>query len=232
MDSPDRKSTRLNSSHSSISYAVFCLKKKTLSGFVTQNVSLFLTLTFLAHQTLLSLSAIIRSLLRRMVTGKRLLEWQTAAEAELCGHRRTHVDVYLDWSYALAVAVAVGITFVHPRALLAAFPILALFFFLMIRPPPISTLFPYTTLFRSDSLQATNLLLRVTSAEMARRTTNRSVRLVMRARAVFLGFVVFCFYLTSSANALEVPLDANRSEEHTSELQSQFHLVCRLLLEK
>jgi len=100
--------------------------RNALSGFVTQNVSLFLNLTFLAHQTLLSLDAIIRALVRRMVTGKRLLEWETAAEAELGGHRRTPVDVYLDWTSALAFAVAVGITFVHPRALLAAFPILAL----------------------------------------------------------------------------------------------------------
>ncbi len=100
--------------------------RNALSGFVTQNVSLFLNLTFLAHQTLLSLDAIIRALVRRMVTGKRLLEWETAAEAELGGHRRTPVDVYLDWTSALAFAVAVGVTFAHPRALLAAFPILAL----------------------------------------------------------------------------------------------------------
>ncbi|HKC70684.1 MAG TPA: hypothetical protein VKB60_03630, partial [Terriglobales bacterium] len=100
--------------------------RNALSGFVTQNVSLFLNLTFLAHQTLLSLDAIIRALVRRMVTGKRLLEWETAAEAELGGHRRTPVDVYLDWTSALAFVVAVGVTFVHPRALLAAFPILAL----------------------------------------------------------------------------------------------------------
>src|SRR6516164_11189528 len=68
-----------------------------------------------------------------------------------------------------------------------------LFFFLMIRRPPRSTLFPYTTLFRSRP--------RPTGAhkpggQRARRDARR------------------------------------RSEEHTSELQSQFHLVCRLLLDK
>src|SRR6202043_4231671 len=66
------------------------------------------------------------------------------------------------------------------------------FFFLMIRRPPRSTLFPYTTLFRSRP----------------------------RAR-------------TSRAPcARSCPRDRRRSEEHTSELQSRPHLVCRLLLEK
>src|SRR5689334_23749839 len=65
----------------------------------------------------------------------------------------------------------------------------------MIRRPPRSTLFPYTTLFRSDAMYATH-------------ATNPSRQLRLEPREV------------------------GRSEEHTSELQSQFHLVCRLLLEK
>src|SRR5574344_1132877 len=72
---------------------------------------------------------------------------------------------------------------------------LLFFFFLMIRRPPRSTLFPYTTLFRS------------TTKALARLATG-AVR-------------IFC------------PLTSiSRSEEHTSELQSPDHLVCRLLLEK
>src|SRR6266568_6129679 len=69
------------------------------------------------------------------------------------------------------------------------------FFFLMIRRPPRSTLFPYTTLFRSSRL-------RWRSVALCRVRFSHQVRLCIR------------------------------SEEHTSELQSQFHLVCRLLLEK
>src|SRR6266568_6985745 len=66
------------------------------------------------------------------------------------------------------------------------------FFFLMIRRPPRSTLFPYTTLFRSPAA-----------------------------------------WLSLSALRTRRPIPGRgRSEEHTSELQSQFHLVCRLLLEK
>src|SRR5205809_5305294 len=86
-----------------------------------------------------------------------------------------------------------------------------LFFFLLIRPPPKSTLFPYTTLFRSQResgaghppppygfLQGMPHGVRVRAGRAGR---------CRRA-------------------------DVHRSEEHTSELQSRLHLVCRLLLEK
>src|SRR6202046_5798428 len=69
------------------------------------------------------------------------------------------------------------------------------FFFLMIRRPPRSTLFPYTTLFRSNDTA----------------TTERGL-------------------MSTGCNAPPYPF--MRSEEHTSELQSRFDLVCRLLLEK
>src|SRR5260370_32762968 len=71
------------------------------------------------------------------------------------------------------------------------------FFFLMIRRPPRSTLFPYTTLFRSTSFAV----------------TRSACRQEQRPRPTCSG-------------------SQNRSEEHTSELQSHLNLVCRLLLEK
>src|SRR5258708_35286023 len=77
------------------------------------------------------------------------------------------------------------------------------FFFLMIRRPPRSTLFPYTTLFRSEILSQ----LRTQAA-----IPIRSQQHLMQ------GYVL--------------PVSIQRSEEHTSELQSPDHLVCRLLLEK
>src|SRR5438067_3944600 len=81
------------------------------------------------------------------------------------------------------------------------------FFFLMFRDPPIPTLFPYTTLFRSDSNVA---MLRHTVATLA----YRGGKALRGAPAEFAEFREL------------------RSEEHTSELQSRFDLVCRLLLEK
>src|SRR2546430_12588429 len=81
------------------------------------------------------------------------------------------------------------------------------FFFLMIRRPPRSTLFPYTTLFRSNSPFFP--------------TTQRAARSAPRAKPSRLRAVW-----------RSVMVSAARSEEHTSELQSQSNLVCRLLLEK
>src|SRR5689334_23685458 len=82
-----------------------------------------------------------------------------------------------------------------------------MFFFLLIRRPPRSTLFPYTTLFRSSSFEAIRELRRVAGTQLDAR------------------------YVEILANLLSGE-GVDRSEEHTSELQSQFHLVCRLLLEK
>src|SRR5256885_10927318 len=79
---------------------------------------------------------------------------------------------------------------------------LFLFFFLMIRRPPRSTLFPYTTLFRSQDGLA------------ARRHVERLMADAQPMRIVIVGG------------------GSSRSEEHTSELQSPCNLVCRLLLEK
>src|SRR2546429_4516738 len=82
----------------------------------------------------------------------------------------------------------------------------------MIRRPPRSTLFPYTTLFRSERLRgAIGARTRVVGLTWVHSGTG--VKLPMRA-------------LTQAV------AEANRSEEHTSELQSRLHLVCRLLLEK
>src|SRR5689334_23932691 len=100
----------------------------------------------------------------------------------------------------------------------------------MLRRPPKFTLFPYTTLFRSVAFSG------IGSLPMA---------VIKRARADYEGIVQE--QLDEHRRRLQAVLssprrpadggspassDAGRSEEHTSELQSQFHLVCRLLLEK
>src|SRR2546427_12892420 len=85
-------------------------------------------------------------------------------------------------------------------------------FFLMIRRPPRSTLFPYTTLFRSYS------------GGVARRHRCPGGRR-MKMRHGWLLLVLL-------GTAMPMVADAARSEEHTSELQSQSKLVCRHLVEK
>src|SRR5689334_23754180 len=101
----------------------------------------------------------------------------------------------------------------------------------MFRPPPRSTLFPYTTLFRSKSMA---LLCRV-SPSYAINVSRLLPRFIVQSRAksqmVAVASKSLAFVLQMlSKDAVITTL--YRSEEHTSELQSQFHLVCRLLLEK
>src|SRR2546430_5788141 len=98
----------------------------------------------------------------------------------------------------------------------------------MIRRPPRSTLFPYPTLFRSGRTHGVHaepmtfgLKLALWYAELARDVTR-----IQRAREVIsVGKL-------SGAVGTFAHLPPSRSEEHTSELQSQSNLVCRLLLEK
>jgi len=91
----------------------------------TANFTVLLTLTLLAHQTLLSVDAVVRALVRRLVTRERLLEWETAAEAEL-GKKRTPIDRYIDLMPVLAAALGVLIWFTRRHAFWPALPILAL----------------------------------------------------------------------------------------------------------
>src|SRR5258708_13633810 len=83
------------------------------------------------------------------------------------------------------------------------------FFFLMIRRPPRSTLFPYTTLFRSGQ-----------ALKHCGNDWPQALRLYERSR------------IARTARVVLSAREMGRSEEHTSELQSPDHLVCRLLLEK
>src|SRR5258708_31584017 len=85
----------------------------------------------------------------------------------------------------------------------------------MIRRPPRSTLFPYTTLFRSQDLAGVPFGCRIELAEEAHLAGHQRGR----RNAVAIQHPVAC-------------QRGDRSEEHTSELQSPDHLVCRLLLEK
>src|SRR5688572_30924015 len=83
----------------------------------------------------------------------------------------------------------------------------------MIRRPPRSTLFPYTTLFRSDHVNERQQL----------RVVDSGQDLAVGDRLVAIA---------AEREQVELATARSRSEEHTSELQSQSNLVCRLLLEK
>src|SRR3712207_8531280 len=95
----------------------------------------------------------------------------------------------------------------------------------MIRRPPRSTLFPYTTLFRSPLIEALRNLL-IAYGEAARRHfAERPWEMLKSGSGDFDPAAL-------SEAALSLASMDERSEEHTSELQSRQYLVCRLLLEK
>jgi cyclic beta-1,2-glucan synthetase len=85
------------------------------SGFWTELLVALLNLIFLPHQTLLSLDAIVRSLVRRFITGKRLLEWETAAQTESQSSSRTPVDRYLALIPYVAFGLAILVYFFAPQ---------------------------------------------------------------------------------------------------------------------
>jgi hypothetical protein len=97
-----------------------------LNSFLNAAIANWLTVTFLAHQTLLSIDAVVRTMVRRLITRERLLEWETAAEAEMAGEKRTMLDIYLNWTPALAFGVFLLVWFVNRNSLIAAAPILVL----------------------------------------------------------------------------------------------------------
>jgi cyclic beta-1,2-glucan synthetase len=101
------------------------IAREAATSFYAANVYVLLTLIFLAYQTLLSLDAVARVLVRRNVTRERLLEWETAAQAEL-GARPTLIDRYLDWMPFFATGVGLLVWLLRPHSLMAAIPILVL----------------------------------------------------------------------------------------------------------
>src|SRR3989449_4465244 len=103
------------------------------------------------------------------------------------------------------------------------------FFFLMIRPPPRSPLFPYTTLFRSRTAEPVTVVLpaltgfAITGSREVTEVTIEGLGAPVRTTTRELAL---------RAQRVGTLVIGPRSEEHTSELQSRLHLVCRLLLEK
>ena len=84
------------------------------------------SLIFLLHQALISADAVVRSVGRVFVTRKKMLEWETAAEAEAASGHKSPVDVYLEWTPWIALGLAATIWLVRPAAMLSAAPLLAM----------------------------------------------------------------------------------------------------------
>jgi cyclic beta-1,2-glucan synthetase len=99
--------------------------KNLISDFASEHSRVFFRLTFLCHQTFVSVDAVVRTLIRVKFTHKRLLQWETAADAEV-GTGVSLVDVYLRWSPIISVGIAALAFVIRPAALKPALPILLL----------------------------------------------------------------------------------------------------------
>src|SRR5690625_6301199 len=96
----------------------------------------------------------------------------------------------------------------------------------MSRYPPRSTLFPYTTLFRSYINHQKEVVTRQTTYDLTKANSRAHIVEGLIKAISILDELIATIRLSKNKQ------DAKRSEEHTSELQSRGHLVCRLLLEK
>ncbi|MEI9974320.1 MAG: hypothetical protein WDO73_21095 [Ignavibacteriota bacterium] len=95
-------------------------------GFRDSALITMCSLIFLLHQALVSVDAVVRAVLRVLVTRKKMLEWETAAEAEVASRPKSTVDIYLEWTPLISVALAVVVWLVRPLALPCAAPLLGL----------------------------------------------------------------------------------------------------------
>ncbi|MBV9156571.1 MAG: hypothetical protein JO097_09940 [Acidobacteriaceae bacterium] len=99
--------------------------REAFEDFLTSHVNILLNIAFLAHQSMVALDAIVRTVVRSTITHSRLLEWETATEAELGIKKRTPIEIYLDWMPLFAICLGV-VLFSRPQAAPYALPFLLL----------------------------------------------------------------------------------------------------------
>ncbi|TAM83940.1 MAG: glycosyl transferase [Acidobacteria bacterium] len=100
--------------------------KERANVFVTGHLQVFVMLVFLPHKAFVMLDAIARTLTRLVITHRNLLEWETAAEAEVGARKKTAVDTYLALTPGFALVAGISLAILRPSALPAAAPILGL----------------------------------------------------------------------------------------------------------
>ena len=100
--------------------------KSLFRDFASAHAKLFIRLTFLCHQSLVTCDAVVRTMVRMLLTRKKMLEWETAAESETNEGAATLVDSYLDWAVFLSFAIGALVAVSHPASLAIALPFLVL----------------------------------------------------------------------------------------------------------
>ncbi|MEX2260655.1 MAG: glucoamylase family protein [Bryobacteraceae bacterium] len=213
---------------------------ETVRTLIKGHFAVLLQLIFLLHQALLSLDAIIRSLLRTSITKRRLLDWETAAESDSAERRKSTVDVYLARSPWIVTLLGVAVASLRPEALPAAAPILVLWFLSpcmsawLNRPPRAErkeitaadekmlrlTALRTWRFFREHSNEATNWLipdnLNEGSAAMANRLSPTNLGFLLNARiaGVYFGYLSLPEFARETRGTLDTVLRLPRFRGH------------------
>ena len=108
--------------------------KAMFGSVATSAAGILLSFAFRVHDALLSTDAIWRTIYRRFVSSQRLLQWETAAEAEVGKKKRTPVDLYLFWTPAIVAAMGLALYYTTTSAFWVALPILLLWGFSSLIP--------------------------------------------------------------------------------------------------
>jgi hypothetical protein len=92
--------------------------------FTAALASLFMRVAFLCHQSLVTVDAVVRAVVRMTVTHERLLEWETAAEAETQSQKKSPVETYLDITPWISFFIGLFLAVDRPEAFMVGFPLL------------------------------------------------------------------------------------------------------------
>jgi cyclic beta-1,2-glucan synthetase len=103
--------------------------RESARSFADSSLITMCSLIFLLHQALVSFDAVVRAVLRVLVTRKKMLEWETAAEAEAAARPKSTVDVYMEWTALISVVLAASVWVLRPKAMLCALPLLGMWAF-------------------------------------------------------------------------------------------------------
>ncbi|HLZ93631.1 MAG TPA: glucoamylase family protein [Candidatus Acidoferrum sp.] len=96
------------------------------ADFAVAQANLFMRVACLCHQSLITVDAVVRSLVRMIVTHERLLEWETSAEAEERGQKKSPVEIYLEITPWLSFFVGLFLAVDRPESFMVALPLLVL----------------------------------------------------------------------------------------------------------
>lgn len=106
-------------------FSATALKDSFVDFLLALNIT-FLNFVFLPHQTMLGVDAIARALIRRFITGERLLEWETAAQAESSKGKTTAIDRYLALTPIVSICLGIIVAVFHSSSIAVATPILVI----------------------------------------------------------------------------------------------------------